>query len=1101
MKPRTIAVLIVLFFIPCVIDAQQITINELYNSSGNDEWVELLVVQDSLDLRGWDLRDFSSTGNPQQPLTFTTNSLWSSVRRGTIIVVGTASTTFTEDTDPADYLLIIKANNSIYFTAAGVFSFAGTSDAVQIRDPSHTHVFGVSWGTANAASLPSPKVHFASSLSSNRTIYFNEDSLPELISELNWTFNSTTQTPGTGNTATNSAWILSLRTNPSGDGSGSATVDPDTMDHGIAYAMAIVYRRNLSFTITDMRIIIPQNFIWSHSLSDVSFTNMTATPSISGDTLYFNALTMSADSTIISIQNVTAPDSTAFYPLKIQTKAQNQYENISPLPTIVVFGVPIPITEVKINDGNGVPLKLGQFVTIQGIVTVNNEFGSPSFMQDNSGGIAIFGPGFSTAVSVGDEVVVSGVVSPFNGLSELANPVLHSIIGSGNTVTPLVVSCAQLFNDGTGGVEEYEGLLVRINVTTVLDTSTGLPPPTWSSCGSTSGCNYRLVDASGHVDIRADNNVNFFSASAPQGTFDVSGVVSQFRASSPFIGGYQLMPRFSQDILSTGPIIATAPAENNIQQHSLAVGWTTVNPGTSRLRYGRTTSYEIGVANEGDTTTSTIHLIDVQGLDPATIYNMQAFSVSGPDTSFAANLVVSTSSPPPSTGQMNVYFNKSIDSSVSIGETALGNQDLISRVLTRINNARRSIDVCLYSLSANNQGDIVANALVAAKNRGIKVRVICEADNQNSPGSSFPILSGNGITVINDRFDPIWNGQGLMHNKFFVFDYRRGVPESIWVWAGSWNPTFQGTTQDRQNVVEIQDVALAGAYTVEFNEMWGDSTDAPNQANARFGGRKRNNTPHNFVINSIPVISSFSPSDRTTGRIRSTLARAQNSVSVAILTFTRRDIADTLIAKKNLGRRVRVVMDNNTDTGNQYSYLLSNGIDIHLKGGTGLLHHKYAVVDGDRTTGTQFLITGSHNWSNSAENSNDENTLIIQNARVANLYLQEFAARYYEAGGNDTIVVGVQEEGRVPEQFTLSQNYPNPFNPSTVIHYDTPVDGKVSLIVYNLLGQEVATLVNGEQKVGRYKVDFNASKLASGVYFYRLRAGTFYSVKKMLLLK
>src|SRR5438876_2230086 len=92
----------------CSLRAQQIIVNELYNSSSTDEWVELLVLHDSLDLRGFDLRDFSGTGTAQQPLTFTTNALWSSLRKGTIILVGTASTTFTEDTDPSDYLLVIK---------------------------------------------------------------------------------------------------------------------------------------------------------------------------------------------------------------------------------------------------------------------------------------------------------------------------------------------------------------------------------------------------------------------------------------------------------------------------------------------------------------------------------------------------------------------------------------------------------------------------------------------------------------------------------------------------------------------------------------------------------------------------------------------------------------------------------------------------------------------------------------------------------------------------------------------------------------------------------------------------------------------------------
>ena len=89
----------------------------------------------------------------------------------------------------------------------------------------------------------------------------------------------------------------------------------------------------------------------------------------------------------------------------------------------------------------------------------------------------------------------------------------------------------------------------------------------------------------------------------------------------------------------------------------------------------------------------------------------------------------------------------------------------------------------------------------------------------------------------------------------------------------------------------------------------------------------------------------------------------------------------------------------------------------------------------------------------------------------------------------------------IPTEFSLLQNYPNPFNPSTIISYTVPSETKISLRVFNLLGQEVATLVNEKQIAGRYTVDFNASKLASGFYIYRLEAGSVNFTKKMLLMK
>ena len=88
-----------------------------------------------------------------------------------------------------------------------------------------------------------------------------------------------------------------------------------------------------------------------------------------------------------------------------------------------------------------------------------------------------------------------------------------------------------------------------------------------------------------------------------------------------------------------------------------------------------------------------------------------------------------------------------------------------------------------------------------------------------------------------------------------------------------------------------------------------------------------------------------------------------------------------------------------------------------------------------------------------------------------------------------------------PLEFVLEQNYPNPFNPSTLIKYSIPEDGFVTVAVYNLLGETVATLVNEVQEAGRYEIKFDASNLSSGIYVYNLKSSSFSSVKKMLLMK
>jgi plastocyanin len=100
-----------------------------------------------------------------------------------------------------------------------------------------------------------------------------------------------------------------------------------------------------------------------------------------------------------------------------------------------------------------------------------------------------------------------------------------------------------------------------------------------------------------------------------------------------------------------------------------------------------------------------------------------------------------------------------------------------------------------------------------------------------------------------------------------------------------------------------------------------------------------------------------------------------------------------------------------------------------------------------------------------------------------------------------TAVNSVDDETNSPEKFQLSQNYPNPFNPSTTIKYNLTEPAKVSLKVYNLLGKEVAGLVNENKNAGSYEVEFDASTLPSGIYLYELKTSSFIQTKKMILLK
>ena len=141
---------------------------------------------------------------------------------------------------------------------------------------------------------------------------------------------------------------------------------------------------------------------------------------------------------------------------------------------------------------------------------------------------------------------------------------------------------------------------------------------------------------------------------------------------------------------------------------------------------------------------------------------------------------------------------------------------------------------------------------------------------------------------------------------------------------------------------------------------------------------------------------------------------------------------------------------------------------------------------------TEDIEIGSYQWLVIAEDA-DDNNLDTESSEIFSL----------------NVVVGINDEiAGIPEEYDLNQNYPNPFNPTTTIEYSLPQSGDVSLIVYNLLGQEVAKLVNGKLDAGYHEVTWDASNMASGVYIYRLEdAGrrsaspTYIRTKKMVLLK
>ena len=126
---------------------------------------------------------------------------------------------------------------------------------------------------------------------------------------------------------------------------------------------------------------------------------------------------------------------------------------------------------------------------------------------------------------------------------------------------------------------------------------------------------------------------------------------------------------------------------------------------------------------------------------------------------------------------------------------------------------------------------------------------------------------------------------------------------------------------------------------------------------------------------------------------------------------------------------------------------------------------------------------------------------MVVNPNSADVYVGTKEGQVYKISGNNSATTVGDNNISTPTEYKLAQNYPNPFNPSTTIEFVVPQAGKYSLKVYNTLGQEVANLVENELASGVHKVNFDASRIASGMYIYRLSGNNVNVSKKMILMK
>lgn len=294
---------------------------------------------------------------------------------------------------------------------------------------------------------------------------------------------------------------------------------------------------------------------------------------------------------------------------------------------------------------------------------------------------------------------------------------------------------------------------------------------------------------------------------------------------------------------------------------------------------------------------------------------------------------------------------------------------LLQAVLADLDAAQATIDLAVFDLDVNE----IAEALIRARARGVVARVVIDSENLATPEVSE--LTGRlervGIAV---RFD---DREPFMHNKFIVVD------DTI-TWMGSWNFTANDTWRNNNNMLRFVSDEIAADYAREFEQMFA----------GRFGTSKTSATPHPQVRVGAAVIEVyFSPQDGIAKQVLQRVTTAQRSIHFMTFSYTADPIADAMIAQVEAGLVVRGVFEkqNAGGSGADFNRLKAGGVDVLEDGNCYILHHKIIVID-DRT-----VITGSYNFTGSAERSNDENLMIIDDATLARAYLEEFARVYAQA--------------------------------------------------------------------------------------------------------
>jgi phosphatidylserine/phosphatidylglycerophosphate/cardiolipin synthase-like enzyme len=298
-------------------------------------------------------------------------------------------------------------------------------------------------------------------------------------------------------------------------------------------------------------------------------------------------------------------------------------------------------------------------------------------------------------------------------------------------------------------------------------------------------------------------------------------------------------------------------------------------------------------------------------------------------------------------------------------------------VLAVLNAATKTIDLTSFDL---NLPDGI-NALTAAAKRGVKVRVVYDGvngsldlDNAATNNQAFDAIKA--LTTAKIPLSDGGRSNGLMHDKIIIVD-------SKILFMGSWNLSYNDTYRNNNNLLKITDPTLIANYQAKFNEMFVDK---------RFGTKAQVKalTP-SINIGGVQVENYFSPPDQVMSKLIAAVKGAQKKIHFMAFTYTDKDLSAAMIERFKAKVEVQGVIENRGASQGAMVPLYCAKLPVKADGNKYTMHHKVIIID------DQTVITGSFNFTKSADDANDDNVLIIHSPAVAALYEQEFQ-KVYTAG-------------------------------------------------------------------------------------------------------